>query len=95
MAAASVLAECGRVYVPQFDGMFSVTTSAFEGEAIATWNQWFESMGQVHYPVGPLSIEKTYEEVGNVSDPANAPIIAFLSQMEAKYGKHSVIYVSF
>ncbi|KAF5368908.1 hypothetical protein D9758_003081 [Tetrapyrgos nigripes] len=97
IAMGSIMEEIGRMYIPEFDGMFSATTSAFEGEAMTTWNRWFESMGQVHYPIGPLSTEKAGVdgEVGKVVDPTHAPVAAFLDQMQTRYGEHSVLYISF
>ncbi|KAK7463062.1 hypothetical protein VKT23_007648 [Stygiomarasmius scandens] len=89
--------ENGRIYIPECDGMFSVTSSAFEGGAINTWNRWFESIGQVHYPIGPLSVPKAglYGTDGHEDDKTYAPVVDFLNRMQEKHGEKSVVYISF
>ncbi|KAK7463058.1 hypothetical protein VKT23_007644 [Stygiomarasmius scandens] len=89
--------ENGRIYIPECDGMFSVTSSAFEREAINTWNRWFESIGKVHYPIGPLSVPKAglYGTDGHEDDKTYAPVVEFLNKMQEKHGEKSVIYISF
>ncbi|THV01909.1 UDP-Glycosyltransferase/glycogen phosphorylase [Dendrothele bispora CBS 962.96] len=89
--------ENGRIYIPELDGMFSVTSSAFEGEAIKTWNRWFESIGHVHYPIGPLSVPKAglHGGDGHKEDATYGPVVEFLDRMKDKFGENSVIYISF
>ena len=75
--------------------MFSVTSSAIEGEAINTWNRWFESIGQVHYPIGPLAVPKAglYGADEHENDETHVPVVDFLDRMQEKYGEQCVIYV--
>ncbi|KAK7463059.1 hypothetical protein VKT23_007645 [Stygiomarasmius scandens] len=89
--------ESGRIYIPECDGMFSVTSSAIEGEAINTWNRWFESIGQVHYPIGPLAVPKAglYGANEHENDETHVPVVDFLDRMQEKYGEQCVIYISF
>ncbi|THV06674.1 UDP-Glycosyltransferase/glycogen phosphorylase [Dendrothele bispora CBS 962.96] len=92
-----VLVETGRIYIPELDGMFCVASSAFEEEAIKTWNRWFESIGRVHYPIGPLSVSKAglHGGDGHKEDGTHGPVVDFLDRMQAKFGGKSVIYISF
>ncbi|KAF5368910.1 hypothetical protein D9758_003087 [Tetrapyrgos nigripes] len=90
-AVGSMVEECSRIYIPHFDGMFSTSTSVFEEKAMTVWTRWLESMGRVHYPVGPL-IEKA--EVHHARPETADPVGTFLDQMQARYGEHSVVYVS-
>jgi hypothetical protein len=76
--------------------MFTVSTSAFDGEAMKVHDSWFDSMGHVHYAIGPLTVPKAGEhavgkERENVAKDGH--VVQFLDEMQAKHGNKSVIYV--
>ncbi|KAF5368907.1 hypothetical protein D9758_003082 [Tetrapyrgos nigripes] len=96
--SASMLEETARIYIPECDGMFSISASALDGEDMAVLNTWFDSMGHVHYAIGPLTVPKTGEYVvgrEQGKEAAHVTVVKFLKEMQAKHGKKSVIYISF
>jgi hypothetical protein len=90
---ASIFEETGRMYIPDCDGAFSVSTSAFDGEAMKVHDSWFHSMGHVHYAIGPLTVPNSGEHAVNEKDAKDGPVVQFLDQMQAQHGNKSVIYV--
>ncbi|THV01912.1 UDP-Glycosyltransferase/glycogen phosphorylase [Dendrothele bispora CBS 962.96] len=96
--------EVGRLYFSVCDGLLSVTGSAYEGGAIDTARRWCHSLGHDVYPIGPLlgvddeeKEKKASSGVITVEDKTStkAQAVEFLDRMQEKYGKKSVIYMSF
>ncbi|KAH9476163.1 UDP-glycosyltransferase 84A1 [Psilocybe cubensis] len=77
----------------QTDGAFLVTAYAFEKESIEALKSWHSEINKEVFVVGPLlpSIG------GAVSDTTrgSSETELFLQNAQAKYGEHSVIFISF
>ncbi|KAF5345928.1 hypothetical protein D9758_011456 [Tetrapyrgos nigripes] len=89
---ASIFLESGRLYMARGEGTLVVSASSYDGAAMEAVKEWYQSLGKVIYPVGPLSLP---DRSSGQSDKANHPVMKFLDKMHSKYGDKSVVYMSF
>ncbi|THU84359.1 UDP-Glycosyltransferase/glycogen phosphorylase, partial [Dendrothele bispora CBS 962.96] len=88
-AVGHILVQIARKYIADCNGMIVASSTAYDGKSIEAVKDWFTSLGQVVYPVGPLSLPDP------PSGEKGKQVMEFLDKMQAKHGEKSVIYMSF
>ncbi|KAI5117418.1 hypothetical protein M0805_004050, partial [Coniferiporia weirii] len=82
-----MLSEC--------DGVIATSNRLFEGPAFDTWQEWYGSRPVVG--IGPMavSIDATSLEREKAQSPLAGEVDTFLNKALEKFGRHSVVYISF
>ncbi|KAI5115708.1 hypothetical protein M0805_003487, partial [Coniferiporia weirii] len=82
-----MLSEC--------DGVVATSNRLYEGPAFDTWQEWYGPRPVIG--VGPMSlpIDTTSLEREKAQSPFAGEVDTFLDKALEKFGKHSVVYVSF
>ncbi|KAF5368885.1 hypothetical protein D9758_003101 [Tetrapyrgos nigripes] len=85
-----------RTYLASGRGMFILSSTPYDGEVIDATKEWFSSLGQVAYPVGPALLPDSPSALSVTSTRDNIkPVVKFLDRMQKEHGEKSVVYMSF
>ncbi|KAL7281208.1 hypothetical protein ACG7TL_004516 [Trametes sanguinea] len=82
--------------VMEADGVFAVTPTSYEPEAVASMRKWLNGLSKSLYVVGPFLASGTQAAKYEQQQSAQAPeIVAFLNQTLKTAGERSLLYISF
>ncbi|KAJ7174998.1 UDP-Glycosyltransferase/glycogen phosphorylase [Mycena crocata] len=86
----------GYAMILECDGIFLGTTGAYDGESLAACEEWItQTLRKPMYTVGPL-LPPGYGIGSTLAiPPKHAELKTFLDSMGSKYGKDSVLFISF
>ncbi|KAF5345888.1 hypothetical protein D9758_011405 [Tetrapyrgos nigripes] len=88
--------DLARTYIASGQGMFILSSTPYDGEAIDATKEWFSSLGQVTYPIGPALLPDSPSALSVTSTRCDVkPVVEFLDKMQKVHGEKSVVYMSF
>ncbi|KAF5369031.1 hypothetical protein D9758_003110 [Tetrapyrgos nigripes] len=94
--AGDMFIDLARTYIASGQGMFILSSTPYDGEAIDATKEWFSSLGQVAYPVGPALLPDSPSGPSVTSTRGDIkPVVEFLDKMQKVHGEKSVVYMSF
>ncbi|THU84357.1 UDP-Glycosyltransferase/glycogen phosphorylase [Dendrothele bispora CBS 962.96] len=85
----NIFLEIAPRYMTTCNGMIIASSSAYDGEALHALEKRYGTMGQVVYPVGPLSLPEPPSKKKGKQE-----VVKFLDKMQSRCGERSVIYMS-